>query len=326
MKAVVHTRYGGPEVLGLREVPRPVPAPDEVLVRVHASTVNRTDCGFRAARPWFVRAFTGWRGPRNPILGNEFAGEVVEAGSAVTELAVGDRVFGVDQRTFGANAEYKTVRERDPITTMPAGLSFAEAASVPDGFVLGRACLTAAGVVAGTRLMIYGASGSIGTAAVQLALHLGAEVTAVCDTAGLDVVRSLGPGRVVDYTQEPFLEPGVRYDVILDAVGKLSFRRIRRSLTPDGVYATTDLGWLWHQPLLSIATRFVGRQRAMLPLPTYSKDHVLLAKELLEAGEYRPVIDRRYPLDDAVEATRYVESGRKIGNVVLDVVPAASAP
>jgi NADPH:quinone reductase-like Zn-dependent oxidoreductase len=319
MKAIVHTRYGGPDVLSVQDVPRPVPADDEVLVRVHATTVNRTDCGFRSATPWFARFFTGWRSPRHQILGNEFAGEVVEIGAAVTELAVGDRVFGVDQRTFGANAEYKTIRERDPITTMPAGLTFAEAAAVPDGFVLGRTCLTAAGVGRGTRLMVYGASGSIGSAAVQLAKHLGAEITAVCDTPGLEAVRSLGPVRVIDYTQEPFLEPGVRYDVILDAVGKLSFRRVRRSLTPDGVYATTDLGWMWHQPLLSIATRFVGRQRAMLPLPAYRKEHVLLVKALLEAGEYRPVIDRRYPLEDAVEATRFVERGRKIGNVVLEV-------
>ncbi len=321
MKAIVHTRYGGPEVLSVQEVERPVPAPDEVLVRVHATTVNRTDCGFRSATPWFARFFTGWRAPRNPVLGSEFAGEVVEVGPDVTEFAVGDRVFGVNQRTFAANAEFMRNRERDPITTMPPGLTYAEAAAVPDGIVLGRTCLTAAGVGPGTRLLVYGASGSIGSAAVQLAKHLGADVTAVCDTAGLDVVRSLGADRVIDYTQEPFLEPGIRYDVIFDAVGKLSFRRVRRSLTPDGVYATTDLGWLWHQPLMSIATRLVGRQRAMLPLPSYRKDHVLFAKELLESGAYRPVIDRRYALEDAVEATRYVETGRKIGNVVLEVLP-----
>ena len=206
-------------------------------------------------------------------------------------------MFGVDQHSFGANAEYMTVRERDPITTMPAGFTYEEAAAIPDGFVLATTCLTATGVGPGTRLLIYGASGSIGTAGVQLAKHLGADVTAVCDTAALDVVRSLGPDRVIDYTQEPFLEPGVRYDVIFDAVGKLSFRRVRRSLTPDGVYATTDLGWLWHQPLMSIATRLVGRQRAMLPLPSYRKEHVLLAKELLEVGRvpsrHRPPLPAR---------------------------------
>ena len=265
-------------------------------MRVHATTVNRTDCGFRSATPWFARFFTGWRGPRfTGSSGSEFAGEVVEIGTGVTEFAVGDRVFGVNQRTFGANAEYMRNRERDPITTMPAGMTFEEAAAVPDGVVLARTCLTAAGVGPGTKLLLYGASGAIGSAGVQLAKHLGAHVTAVCDTAALDVVRSLGADRVIDYTQAPFLEPGVRYDVIFDAVGKLSFRRVRRSLTRDGIYATTDLGWLWHQPLVSIATRFVGRQRAMLPLPAYRKEHVLLAKELLEAGAYRPVIDRRYP-------------------------------
>jgi NADPH:quinone reductase-like Zn-dependent oxidoreductase len=319
MKAIVHTRYGGPEVLGVQDLERPTPAADEVLVRVHATTVNRTDCGFRSAKPWFARFFTGWRGPRHTVLGSEFAGEVVEVGDAVTEFVVGDRVFGVNQRTFGANAEYMLNREGDPISTMPAGLTYEEAAAVPDGIVLGRTCLTATGIGPGTKVLIYGASGSIGSAAVQLATHNGADVTAVCDTAALDLVRSLGPDRVIDYTREPYLEPGVRYDVILDAVGKLSFRRVRRSLTRDGVYATTDLGWMWHQPLLSIATRYVGRQRAMLPLPAYRKEHVVVAKELLESGAYRPIIDRRYPLVEAVEATRYVESERKIGNVVLVV-------
>jgi NADPH:quinone reductase-like Zn-dependent oxidoreductase len=324
MKAVVHTRYGGPEVLSLQDIPRPVPAADEVLVRVHATTVNRTDCGFRSATPWFARFFTGWRGPRHTVLGSEFAGEVVEVGGDITEFAVGDRVFGVNQRTFGANAEYMLNRERDAIAQIPEGMSCQEAAAIPDGVVLARTCLTAAGVGPGTKLLIYGASGSIGSAGVQLAKHLGADVTAVCDTAALDIVRSLGPDRVIDYTQEPFLGTGARYDVIFDAVGKLSFRRVRRSLTPDGVYATTDLGWLWHQPLLSIATRFVGRQRAMLPLPSYRKEHVLFAKELVEAGAYRALIDRRYPLDQIVEATRFVESGRKIGNVVIDVVQNAA--
>ncbi|HEX5827329.1 MAG TPA: NAD(P)-dependent alcohol dehydrogenase [Candidatus Limnocylindrales bacterium] len=317
MKAIVHTRYGGPEVLRLEDIPRPVPAPDEVLVRVRATTVNRTDCGFRSATPWFARFFTGWRGPRFRVLGSEFAGDVVEVGADVTAFAVGDRVFGVNQRRFGGNAEYMINRETDPITTIPEGVSYEEAAAIPDGFVLGRTCLTATGVGPGTRLLVYGASGSIGSATVQLAIHLGAEVTAVCDTAGLDVVRSLRPARLIDYTAEPFLEPGVRYDVIIDAVGKLSFRRVRRALAPDGRYATTDLGWMWHQPLMSVATRFVGRQRAMLPLPSYRTEHVLLAKELLEAGAYRAIIDRRYPLEETVEATRYVESERKIGNVVL---------
>ena len=319
MRAIVHTRYGSPDVLHLEEVERPVPADDEVLVRIHATTVNRTDCGFRAGSPWITRYFAGWLRPRLTILGTEFAGEVVEAGAGVTELQVGDRVFGVNANRFGAHAEFLAVREAGPIATIPAAVSYEDAAAVCDGIVLARTCLRAAGVTAGTRLLLYGASGSIGTAGVQLARHMGAHVTAVCDTRTVELVRSLGPDRVIDYTREDFVGDGTRYDVIFDAVGKLSFRRIRHALKPAGVFATTDLGFMWHAPLLVIATRYVGRQRVMIPIPAYRKDDVLFARELLEAGAYRAIIDRRYPLEDVIDATRYVETGTKTGNVVITV-------
>jgi NADPH:quinone reductase-like Zn-dependent oxidoreductase len=320
MRAVVHDRYGPPEVLRVEEVERPVPKDDEVLVRVHVTTVTRTDCGWRGPHPFFSRIFTGLRRPKFRTLGMEFAGEVVEAGSAVTEFALGDRVFGV--RSHGANAEFLCVRESRGIAHVPDGLSFEEAAAGVDGGCIALECLRRAGDLAdlaGKRVLVYGATGSIGTAGVQLAKHFGAHVTAVANTKNVELVRSLGADQVVDYLREDFTKNGETYDVIFDAVGKHSFRRSRRSLKPGGTFLETDLGFMWHAPLLALATRWIGEKRVTIPIPKYSKDDVLLLADLLAKGEYRAVVDRRYPLEDVVEATRYVETGQKTGNVVLTV-------
>ena len=321
MRAVVNTEYGGPDVLRVVAVDRPVPAADEVLVEVHATTVNRTDCGFRAAWPWFIRLFAGLRRPRRTILGTEFAGVVAETGSAVTQFAVGDEVFGVNADRFGAHAEYVRVRARAPIAAKPSGMSFEEAAAVCDGATLAMTCLTWPDLRAGQRILIYGASGSIGTAAVQLAKHTGAHVTAVCNTANVEIVRSLGADDVIDHTVEDFATNGQTYDVVLDAVGKKSFRQCSGSLDDGGSYVSTDLGPYSQNVPLMLWTRFVGSKRAMMPLPRYTKDKVLRLKQLIEAGAYRAVIDRTYPLEQAAEATRYVETGEKTGNVVLTVRP-----
>jgi len=202
---------------------------------------------------------------------------------------------------------------------MPAGMTFQEAAAVSDGASIALACLGKADLREGRSILIYGASGSIGTAAVQLAKQFGAHVTAVCHTKALELVRSLGADEVVDYTQEDFTKNGETYDVIFDAVGKHSFRRCRHSLKPGGMYIETDLGFMWHVPFLALVTRWVGDKRVTLPIPKYTKEDVLLVKELIEAGKYRPVIDRTYPLEDVVEATKYVETGQKTGNVVMTV-------
>jgi NADPH:quinone reductase-like Zn-dependent oxidoreductase len=321
VKAVVVDRYGPPNVLRIEEVGRPVPGDDEVLVRVHATTVNRSDCAMRAAKPFFSRFFTGLRRPRHRIPGMELAGEVEAVGTAVTEFEVGDHVFGVDS---GAHAEFVCVRESDALAHKPAGITFEEAAAVSDGACIALACLMKTRLREGQSILVYGASGSIGTAAVQLAKHLGADVTAVCNTKNVEVVRSLGADRVVDYTQEDFTKNGVTYDVVFDAVGKHSFRRCRRSVKRGGFYLPTDLGFLWHVPPLALLTRLIGSKRVTLAIPRYSKEDVLLVKRLIEAGEYRAVIDRRYPLEQVVEATRYVETGQKTGNVVLTVDGAAA--
>ena len=321
MRAVVHDRYGPPEVLRVEEVERPVPTEDEVLVGVHASTVTRGDAmGVRSAEYRFTRLFTGIRRPRRTRSGTEFAGRVHEVGSTVTEFRVGDEVFGVQA---GANAEFVTVRQGGVIARKPTGLTYEEAAAVPDGSLLALSCLRPAYPLRGKSVLVYGAAGSIGTAAVQLlAHHFEAVVTAVCDTQDVEVVRSLGARAVLDRFREDFTGNGETYDVIFDAVGKHSFRRCRSSLEPGGIYISTDLGFMYHVPLLALVTRVVGSKRGTLGLGRYRQEDLLLVKELVETGKYRPVIDRRYPLDEVVEATRYVESGQKTGNVVLSLARA----
>ena len=316
MRSVVLDRYGPPEVLRLEDVERPVPKEDEVLVRVHATTVNRTDTGLRSAEYFIARIATGPRRPRRTILGTELAGEVEAVGAAVTEFEVGDRVFGIGS---GTNADFVCVRERGALAHMPAGMTFEEAAAVPDGGCTALAFMRQVRLRAGQRILVYGASGSIGTASVQLAKHLGAEVTAVCDTANIEVVRSLGADHVIDRLREDFTTSGQNYDVILDAVGKLSAARSRRSLNPGGTYLTAGSpGSIGRVLLLALVTTFSSR-KVRLGIARYRKEDVWFLKELIEAGEYRAVIDRTYPLEDVVEAHRYVDTQQKVGNVVLTV-------
>ena len=318
MRAVVHERYGPPEVLRVDDVERPVPDDDEVLVRVHASTVTRGDAmRVRSDKYRFTRLITGVRRPRRTTLGTEFAGRVEAAGSAVADLREGDDVFGVEA---GSNAEYVKVRESEVIAPKPDGLTYEQAAAIPDGSLLALSCLAAAGPLRGKRVLVYGAAGSIGTAAVQLlARHFEADVTAVCDGKDVELVRSLGAAHVVDRLGEDFTRSGETYDVVFDAVGKQSFRRCRRSLAPGGVFVTVDLGFMYHVPLLALVTRLAGSRRARLGIGRYRNEDLVLVGELVAAGKYRPVIDRTYALDDIVDAVRYVESGQKTGNVVLRV-------
>jgi NADPH:quinone reductase-like Zn-dependent oxidoreductase len=311
MKAVVYDRYGPPEVLHVADVERPAPREDEVLVRVHATTVTRTDCHMRSARPFLWRFMLGLRRPRRRILGLEFAGVVEEVGAAVTQFAVGERVFGLRS---SSHAEHVCVREAGLVARMPEGATFEEAAAVCDGLSQALGALRSGRVSAGTRLLVYGASGSLGTAAVQLASNLGAHVTAVCNGKNVELVRSLGADEVIDYERKDFTENGKTYDVVLDAVGKHSFFRARRSLVPGGLFVATDR--LYNFPL-AFLTKWIGDKRVVFDVSGHERDSVLLAKELLEAGKYKPVVDRTYPLAAVIEATKYVESWQKTGNVVL---------
>jgi len=325
LRAVVYHRYGPPDVLRLEDVERPVPEEDEILVKVHATTVNRLDCHTREANrssglaiSFVSRLVSGLGRPRQPILGSEFAGEVEAAGAAVSEFAVGDHVFGTTSLRFGAYAEFVAVPESARIAQIPAGISFEEAAPATDGALNALTCLKQAELRKGRSILVFGASGAIGTAGVQLARHFGADVTAVCSTKNVDLVRSLGADRVIDYTQEDFTQNGETYDVIFDAVGKHSFGRCKASLNSGGLYLATDG---LENLLLALWTSRSGDKKVIFQIPPkQTKQDVQFLKKLIEAGKYRPVIDRTYPLEDVVEATRYVETEQKTGNVVLTVI------
>ncbi|HYG72885.1 MAG TPA: NAD(P)-dependent alcohol dehydrogenase [Actinomycetota bacterium] len=318
MRAVVFDRYGPPEVLRVEVVDRPVPKPHEVLVRVHATTVTRSDTGYRTAEYAITRPFIGLFRPRDGRPGIELAGVVEDVGAEAKRFAVGDRVFGIGART---NAEYVCVKADGPVAHLPSNVSFAEAAAIADGGSTARAFLEQVRAEPGQRVLVYGASGSIGTATVQLAKHLGAVVTAVCRADGMDVVRSLGADEVIDYRERDVTASGETYDVIVDAVGKLPARRARRILKEEGIYTTAGSpGAIVGVVLLGMATKVIGTRRVRLGIARYRREDVLAMKDLVEAGAYRPVIDRTYALDDVVEAHRYVDAEGKIGNVVLTVV------
>jgi len=324
MKAAVHTRYGPPDVVRIPEVNKPTAKDNEVLVKVHATTVNRTDSGLRAAKPFINRFFTGLRRPRVTILGNEFAGAVEAVGSGVTSFQVGDRVFGYNGTRFGAHAEYLTMPQDGSLATIPADLTYDEAAASTEGSHYALSLIRKAKLRRGQDVLVYGATGAIGSAAVQLLKHLGANVTAVCASEHVELVTGLGADRVIDYTAEDFTKDEQRYDVVLDAVGKSSFGRCKRLLKPGGIYLSSDLGPLSQNPILALITPLFGGKRVRFPIPRDNQEMVRYFKELLESGAFRPLIDRRYRLEEIVEAYRYVESGQKIGNVVISVAPSNS--
>jgi NADPH:quinone reductase-like Zn-dependent oxidoreductase len=324
MRAVVYDRYGPPEVLRIEEVERPIPNDDEVLVRIHAAAVTRADCATREANrrggrfaELLSRAVFGLRRPRQRILGTEFAGVVETAGRLVTEFVVGDRVFGSSGFRFGAHAEFIALPGSARIAHMPTGMSFEEAASVSDGGLNALWCLRLADLGKGHRALIYGASGAIGTAGVQLAKYFDADVTAVCSTRNVELVKSLGADMVIDYTHDDFTANGETYDVIFDAVGKLSFSRSSGSLNRGGIYLATDG---FRNLILTLWTSRFGDKKVIFRIPPrYTKQDIILLKELIETGKYRAVIDRSYPLEDVIEASRYVETEHKTGNVILTV-------
>lgn len=319
MRAIVYDSYGPPEVLRLADVPKPTPAPDEVRVRVLATTVNRTDCGFRSAEYVISRLFSGLLRPKQRVLGSELAGEIDAVGGAVKKLAVGDRVFGLNPDTFGAHAEYVCVPQDAAIATIPEGIGFDEAAAVLDGLMLGNNMLRQVSFDRPRKLLVIGASGSIGTAVLQLAKIRGAHVTAVGNPGSVELLRSLGADTVLDYTKDDFAQHGGGYDAIIDAVGKSSFSACRHLLTAKGLYVSSELGPYWQNPFLALAAPLMRGRKVGFPIPSITQQEVLAYRELLATGRYRAIIDRTYALEEFLEATRYVETGQKTGNVVLRV-------
>ena len=320
MNAIVYTKYGPPDVAKLMEVSKPVPKDDEVLVKVYATTVNRTDSGFRSAEYFISRFWSGLLRPKCQILGCEFAGVIEEIGKAVTTFKNGDKVFGYNDKSFGGHGEYLTIAETDALITMPDDLGFDIAAALTEGAHYALVDIRAAKVEKGQNVLVYGATGAIGSAAVQLLKHFGANVTAVCNSKNVEMVKSLGADIVIDYQTHDFTKTDDKFEFIFDAVGKSSFRQCKPLLTAKGIYISTELGKNGENILYAVTTPFLGGKKLLFPVPSITKKDVIFLKELVQKGEYKPVIDRQYKLDQIVEAYEYIESGQKTGNVLIKIV------
>lgn len=320
MKAIVYTKYGPPEVVKLMEVLKPIPKDDEVLVKVYASTVNRTDSGFRSAKYFISRFWSGLLRPKYQILGCEFSGIIEETGKSVTTFKKGDKVFGFDDKTLGGHGEYLTIAETAAVTLMPDNLRFDEAAALTEGAHYALVDIRAAKIERGQNVLVYGATGAIGSAAVQLLKHFGAIVTAVCNTKNLELVKALGADTVIDYQTQDFTKTANKFAFIFDAVGKSSFAQCKPLLTESGVYISTELGKNGENIFFALTTPLWGGKKLLFPMPSITKKDIIFLKELVQKGEYKPVIDRQYKLDQIVEAYKYVESGQKTGNVVIIIV------
>ncbi|MDP2176730.1 MAG: NAD(P)-dependent alcohol dehydrogenase [Bacteroidota bacterium] len=320
MKAVIHTQYGPPEVAQLKEVPTPMPQNNEVLIKIHASTVNRTDCGFRSAEYVISRFWSGLLKPKYQTLGSEFAGEIIAIGKDVKQFKIGDKVFAYNDVQFGGHAEFVCINENQAISTIPNNYNFETAAPLTEGSHYAYCQIKAAKINAGQQVLVYGATGAIGSAALQLLKHFGATVTAVCNTKNIELIKSLGADTVIDYQTQDFIKTDTKFDVVIDAVGKSSFGVCKKLMKPKGVYISTELGKNAENVFLALLTPLFGGKKVLFPIPSIDKDYMLFIKDLAEKGEFRPLIDRTYPLEEIVEAYRYVETAQKTGNVVLRIV------
>lgn len=322
MQAVIYTQYGPPDVLHLAEVEKPTPKDNEVLIKVHASTVTTGDCNMRnfvfVPRGFGLlsRLMFGIRGPRKQILGVEVAGVIEAIGKDVTSFKVGDEVFGIDGMRVGAYAEYKCMPENAGLVTKSANLSYEEAVAIPNGALTAYTFLK--DVKQGQQILVNGASGSVGSAAVQIAKHLGATVTGVCSTPNIDLVKSLGADHVIDYTKEDFTQNGETYDIIFDTVGKTSFSGCKQSLKPNGQYHAVAGGI--REMLQMLWTSLIGSKKVKAGPSSESQENLTFIRGLVEQGKIRPIIDKTYPLKEIVEAHQYVDTGRKKGNVVIKVM------
>jgi NADPH:quinone reductase-like Zn-dependent oxidoreductase len=320
MKAVIYEKYGPPEILKFVEIDKPIPLNNEVLIKVYASTVNRTDCGFRSAEYFISKFWTGLFKPKHKILGSEFAGQIVEVGHDVTSFQVGDNVFGFSDSINGGHCEFMTIDENAAITFIPKNSNYYEAAPIYEGAHYALNNIRTSKIEKGQNALVYGATGAIGSSAVQLLKYLEVNVTAVCNSKNVELVRSLGADEVIDYQTEDFTKTQKKFEFIFDAVGKSSFGECKPLLTETGIYISTELGKNAENIFFALFTPIFGGKRVLFPIPTINKSDVIFLKELVENGNFKPVIDREYKLEEIVDAYKYVESGQKTGNVVLRIL------
>ena len=323
MKAIVYKKYGSPDVLQLTEVEKPTPEDNEVLIKVYATTVNRTDSATIRAIPFFARLATGIFKPKKQIPGTEFAGEIVEIGKNVSSYQVGDKVFGFDYLGAGSHAQYMTMSEDKGMTTIPNEISYEQAAASIEGAHNAINFINKVDLKSGQKVLVNGATGAIGSAAVQLLKSYNVYVTAVCNTKNIELVKSLGADRVIDYMKEDFTKDEEKYNFVFDTVGKSSFAKCKPLLQPGGIYISSDLGYMAQNIFLPIITpiikSLIGNKKTIFPNPADINGSIRLIKKLIEQGKFKAVIDRKYSLEEIAEAYRYVEKGHKTGNVVITV-------
>lgn len=319
MKAIKWLEYGTPEHLKLEEFAKPVPKENEVLIKVKAASVNRTDCAIFYGKPFFMRFMTGLFKPKNMILGTEFSGIIEEVGKGINDFKVGDAVFGLNSNGLKSHAEYLVLSEKEAFDIKPATLSFEEAAACLEGAHYGINMLNKVDLKRGDKVLINGATGGIGSATLQLAKYFGVEVTAVGNTKNLDLLKSLGADKVINYETEDFTKLDTAFDFIFDTVGKSTFFKCKPVLKPKGVYTSSELG-PWSQNIfLPVIGKFSGGKKVKFPLPLNTKESVVLVKKLMEIGQMKPVIDRTYKLEEVGDAFEYVFAGQKTGNVAICV-------
>lgn len=317
MKAAVYEKYGPPSVLQIKTVEKPVPKDSEVLIRVYAATVNRTDCAMLRAKPFIMRFFTGLVKPKNQILGTDFAGTIEAIGKDIKSFQVGDRVFGLDDNGLSSHAQYITFSEDKAITTIPASVTFEQATACMEGAHYAYNFINKVNLTNGQKVLVNGATGAIGSAAVQLLKYFDVHVTAVCSTKNMELVKSLGADQVIDYTQEDFTQSKEKYSFVFDAVGKSTFAKCKSLLEPGGTYISSELGPMVQNPFLALITPMLGGKKVIFPIPTDCRRSVFFIKKIIEEGKFKAVIDRKYSLDAIADAYAYVEKGEKIGNVVI---------
>lgn len=317
MKAAIRSKYGSSKILTVKEIERPVPRENEILLKVHAATVNRTDCAILTGKPYIIRLFTGLIKPRNKITGTDFSGEIEEIGHKVTSYKIGDRIWGFQDLGLKSHAQYLTIAENKDLALVPDNISLKEVVTCIEGAHYAYNFINKVKIKPNDKVLVNGATGAIGSALVQLLRNLDAKVTAVCNTENIELIGSLGAEKIIDYKKEDFAKYNDRYHYIFDAVGKSSFGKCKSLLFSKGVYISSELGKKSENVFLSLITPLLGGKKVVFPFPSNIQESIDYIRDLISKGKFKPVIDKTYPLENIAEAYDYVASGKKTGNVVI---------